>query len=790
MRRYRLAWTIAKALAMLALLRRIRFMTIVPNRSGIIARDSPDQRRPLTQDVLAAAILLLVQIPGICAMNSQVRVVDQNVSVHAGDPLTGIIKLVRFEQDTVADAPIYLNVIAGKLDVSLPPTPMDSVYVALYFASSRVVRYEIWRVPDVPYPVALDDLRIASKGELMSTLEASVPRPMSSEAGTTVTIDQVVGLPAELAARPLKGPGYATGRVAVTDALGTLESATGGLSDCVRVDGSSGPCDTTLTSTSLTGDVTGTLAATTVVGLQNRPLVATAPTDGQTLVYNAFFGQWAPKTPAAAPTLLAGDVTGSLTTATVAGLQNRPLAATAPADGQTLVYSALFGQWAPKTPAAALTPLAGDVTGTLPAATVVGLQNRPLAATAPADGQTLVYSASTAQWAPKTPAAAPTLLAGDVTGSPAAAMVTGLQNRPLAATAPADGQTLVYSASTAQWTPAYTQRFNTVRLSDTTLVIDSDCTALAPCPVRFGTTTIQYASSASLSISTTSGTGTVLILLDISGNIQVRHNLSQVGCTGFCNVIADPNPTPPQGAIPLWAWQATNGVWNPTGTDLRTSLSAYNIGAGTGIETIDTGEELLISVDPFALPQTWSAQATLAFGSIPNASCAPNLTIGLLGALPGDGILAGWPASLPPGLLGQMSVAQPNFVSVTICNLTGTSTMLPALTYTATIVLSFDTAVSGEALSKLSQITIPIDDRTIMATSVDVCSESRRLRAPRLRSLETDQLALGNDRANCRRITLPVCKSWCTVHLHVPQEANTTYHINRLAARDNSLDNR
>jgi hypothetical protein len=238
---------------MLALLRQIRFMTIVANRCGIIARDSPDQRKPLTQDVLAAAILLLVQIPGICAMNSQVRVVDQNVSVHAGDPLTGIIKLVRFEQDRVADAPIYLNVIAGKLDVSLPPNPVDSVYVALYFASSRVVRYEIWRVPDVPYPVALDDLRIASKGELMSTLEASVPRPMSGEAGTTVTIDQVVGLSAELAARPLKGPGYAAGRVAVTNPLGAIETALGNLSDCVRVDGSSGACDTTLTSTSLAG---------------------------------------------------------------------------------------------------------------------------------------------------------------------------------------------------------------------------------------------------------------------------------------------------------------------------------------------------------------------------------------------------------------------------------------------------------------------------------------------------------------------------------------------------------
>ena len=733
MRHCRLAWTVAKALAMLALLRQIRFIAIVANRCGIIARDSPNQRRLLTQDILAAVILLLVQIPGTCAMNSQVRVVDQNVSVHAGDPLTGIIKLVRFEQDRVADAPIYLNVIAGKLDVSLPPNPMDSVYVALYFARSRVVRYEIWRVPDVPYPVALDDLRIASKDELMSTLEASVPRPMDATAGTTVTIDQVVGLPAELAARPLKGPGYAAGRVAVTNPLGALEAAVGNLSDCVRVDGSSGPCDTTLTSTSLTGDVTGTLAAATVAGLQNRPLAATAPTDGQTLVYNALFGQWAPKTPAAAPTLLAGDVTGTPAAAIVAGLQNRPLAATAPTDGQTLVYSALAGQWAPGTPVAAPPP---------------------------------------------------TLLAGDVTGTLAAATVAGLQNRPLAATAPTDGQTLVYSVSTAQWRPAYTQRFGTARLSDTTLVLDSDCTILAPCAVRFGTTTLQYTSSANLSISATSGTGTVLILLDISGTIQVRHNLSQIGCTGFCNVTADPNPTPPQGTIPLWAWQATNGVWNPTGTDLRTSLSAYNIGAGTGIETIDTGEELLISVDPFALPQTWSAQATLAFGSIPNASCAPNLTISLLGALPGDGIIAGWPANLPPGLLGQMSVSQPNFVSVTICNLTGTSTMLPALTYTVTILLSFDAAVRAEAPSKLSQITIPIDDRTNMATSVDVCSESRRLRTPQLRSLERDQLALGNDRANCRRITLPVCKSWCTVHLQVPQEGSTTYHINRLDNTD------
>jgi len=51
-----------------------------------------------------------------------------------------------------------------------------------------------------------------------------------------------VGLIADLGARPLKGPGFAAGRVAVVSALGAVESATGSATDCVHVDGSSGPC--------------------------------------------------------------------------------------------------------------------------------------------------------------------------------------------------------------------------------------------------------------------------------------------------------------------------------------------------------------------------------------------------------------------------------------------------------------------------------------------------------------------------------------------------------------------
>jgi hypothetical protein len=52
----------------------------------------------------------------------------------------------------------------------------------------------------------------------------------------------VIGLTADLGARPLKGPGYAAGRVAIVNPLGAIESVTGNSSDCVHVDGSSGSC--------------------------------------------------------------------------------------------------------------------------------------------------------------------------------------------------------------------------------------------------------------------------------------------------------------------------------------------------------------------------------------------------------------------------------------------------------------------------------------------------------------------------------------------------------------------
>jgi hypothetical protein len=51
----------------------------------------------------------------------------------------------------------------------------------------------------------------------------------------------IAGLVADLAARPVKGPGYAADRAAIINATGALEAASGSPGDFVHVDGTSGP---------------------------------------------------------------------------------------------------------------------------------------------------------------------------------------------------------------------------------------------------------------------------------------------------------------------------------------------------------------------------------------------------------------------------------------------------------------------------------------------------------------------------------------------------------------------
>jgi hypothetical protein len=76
--------------------------------------------------------------------------------------------------------------------------------------------------------------------------------PPTSPSASTVTelqISDVVGLSQELDVRPVKGLGYTQSRAAVINAAGELDAAVGTLSDCLRVDGTAGPCGASGSST-------------------------------------------------------------------------------------------------------------------------------------------------------------------------------------------------------------------------------------------------------------------------------------------------------------------------------------------------------------------------------------------------------------------------------------------------------------------------------------------------------------------------------------------------------------
>lgn len=96
---------------------------------------------------------------------------------------------------------------------------------------------------------------------------------------------------------------------------------------------------------------------------------------------------------------LGGDIGGTLTSPIVIGIQGRVVSSTAPLAGQVLTWNGAV--WLPANPTGGGSgniTLGGDLGGTLLSQVVVGLQNRPLASTAPSTGQSVLWSGS--QWTP------------------------------------------------------------------------------------------------------------------------------------------------------------------------------------------------------------------------------------------------------------------------------------------------------------------------------------------------------------------------------------------------------
>jgi len=140
------------------------------------------------------------------------------------------------DTSAIASQVTTVSVTNGNLRVQLVPSTTATpaaTYTVKYNSDGRIQFTETWAVPSSIAPLRVRDVRVAT----------SETGALGADTATTpVQESDVAGLVSDLGARPLRGPGYAAGRVAVVNNAGALDGVIGNPSDCVRVDGSSGPC--------------------------------------------------------------------------------------------------------------------------------------------------------------------------------------------------------------------------------------------------------------------------------------------------------------------------------------------------------------------------------------------------------------------------------------------------------------------------------------------------------------------------------------------------------------------
>ena len=140
------------------------------------------------------------------------------------------------DSSNIATANLTLPIVNGVLNVQLVPTTTASAGAQynVTFNNAGVNQFsQVWAVPPSSVKLRVRDV-LVSQGSVVG------PAPVTSP----VQISDVVNLANELAIRPQEGVGFGIGRTAIINSSGQIDAASGNLSDCVRVDGSSGPCGT------------------------------------------------------------------------------------------------------------------------------------------------------------------------------------------------------------------------------------------------------------------------------------------------------------------------------------------------------------------------------------------------------------------------------------------------------------------------------------------------------------------------------------------------------------------
>ena len=178
-----------------------------------------------------------------CAATPSLTRVRDTLYRADGMPLTGVVIIswpafTASDGSTIAANSMNVPVTNGNFRADLIPTTNaqpPATYAVRIVSDGKDQTLETWSVPPSAGPLTIQAVLISSSG------------PGSGGAGGggvagNLQIGDVSGLSSQLAERPVMGSGYAASRAAVIDSTGAIAAAAGTSSDCVRVDGSSGPC--------------------------------------------------------------------------------------------------------------------------------------------------------------------------------------------------------------------------------------------------------------------------------------------------------------------------------------------------------------------------------------------------------------------------------------------------------------------------------------------------------------------------------------------------------------------
>jgi hypothetical protein len=231
---------------------------------------------PLRGTILAAAVL-----SGLAIAQTGLTTIQDTLFKADGTRFTGTVTIQWSTFDatnvgTIVQQSRRVDVSNGLLQVQLVPNAAQAapanVYTVRYQSDGNQQFTETWSVPSSSSPLTVAQVRVG-----MVTASGGG----SSGGSTTIPESGVVGLTSDLAQRPVKGPGFGTGSVAIINQNGQIDVAVGDVGECVLVDGTTGPCGGGATSQFFDAETPGGV----VDGSNNTFTLANAPSGSSLMLF-------------------------------------------------------------------------------------------------------------------------------------------------------------------------------------------------------------------------------------------------------------------------------------------------------------------------------------------------------------------------------------------------------------------------------------------------------------------------------------------------------------------------